>query len=64
MAAEPEPTSPSTDDPKEQFRQALERKKRQAGDGVGQTGHGQSPHGATDTHQHGGRREFRRKAGG
>jgi hypothetical protein len=64
MAAEPEQTSPSTDDPKEQFRQALERKKRQTGDGVGQTGHGQSPHGATDTHQHGGRREFRRKAGG
>jgi hypothetical protein len=69
MAANTEPTpseqtGAGADDPKEQFRLALERKKRQATDSVGQTRHGESPHGATDTHQHGGRREFRRKAGG
>lgn len=54
---------PAIDDTKEKFRQALERKKGGGPDGVGGAGHGDSPHGKTDTHQHGGKREFRRKAG-
>jgi hypothetical protein len=61
--AEETPT-PDPDDPKEKFRQALERKKRQSPDGVGDGRGGESPHGKADTHQHGGKREFRRKSGG
>ena len=57
-----DPTEPL--DPKEQFRLALERKKQQSSDSVGAGSLGESPHGKPDTHQHGGKREFRRKAGG
>ncbi|MDO5683352.1 MAG: DUF5302 family protein [Propionibacteriaceae bacterium] len=61
-AAEPQDTQEALD-PKEAMRQALERKR----------GGGQQPHGRSDHHrdgggkahgQAGGRREFRRKAGG
>jgi hypothetical protein len=59
-----DPDAPDPDDAKAKFRQALERKKRQGPDGVSGGRGGESTHGRTDTHQHGGKREFRRKAGG
>lgn len=71
-APEPDPSrspdpnasrAPDVDDAKVKFRQALERKKQTAHDSVDDSRHGESVHGRTDTHQHGGKREFRRKAG-
>ena len=51
-------------DPKEQFRQALQRKKDQQGTGAdGDGGRGGQGHGKPDTHAHGGKRQFRRKSG-
>jgi hypothetical protein len=52
------------DDPKEQFRQALQRKKDKHAAGVEGGGAGGSEHGKTDTHAHGAKRQFRRKSGG
>ena len=60
VTADPDPAD---DDAKEKFRQALERKKGAGPDGVSGGRQSKGPHGATDTHQHGGKREFRRKAG-
>ena len=64
MSENPEPAATDPDDPKEKFRLALERKNQQASDGVAGGKLGESPHGKPDTAQHGGKREFRRKAGG
>jgi Family of unknown function (DUF5302) len=64
MADNQEPATTDPDDPKEKFRQALERKNQGATDGVGGGKLGESPHGKADTHAHGGKRQFRRKAGG
>lgn len=64
MAENEDSRQSDPDDPKEKFRQALERKKQQSQDGVTDGRAGESPHGRPDSHQHGGRREFRRKAGG
>jgi hypothetical protein len=64
MSQDQDPTPTDPDDPKEKFRQALERKKQQGPDGVGGGRGGESTHGKTDSHQHGGKREFRRKSGG
>jgi hypothetical protein len=51
------------DDPKEQMRLALERKKQIQQDNVG-GGRGKgSGQAKTDTHARGGKREFRRKSG-
>lgn len=58
----PEPTA-EADDAKARFREALERKKQNPPDSVSDPRHGEAVHGRTDTHQHGGKREFRRKAG-
>ena len=58
MAEQPE------DDNKRKFREALERKNRQAQDAVSDNRQGESAHGDTDTHAHGGKRQFRRKSGG
>ena len=54
----------SSEDVKAKFREALERKNRQAHDAVADNRSGDSTHGPTDTHAHGGKREFRRKSGG
>jgi|1185.fasta_scaffold25767_3 hypothetical protein len=52
-------------DPKEKFRQALQRKKDQhAASLEGGGGAGGSEHGKPDTHAHGAKRQFRRKSGG
>ena len=64
MAEDQDTTTPDPDDPKEKFRQALERKNQHANDGVSSGTLGESPHGKADTHAHGGKRQFRRKAGG
>ena len=57
----PAADSPS-DDPKERYRQALERKKAQGGHHAhGQTSSGGSPKGSSS--KAGGKREFRRKSG-
>jgi hypothetical protein len=53
----------ASDDPKEQMRLALERKKQaQRDSGTGGRGKDQQA-GRPDTHPHGGKREFRRKSG-
>lgn len=62
MSDENTPES-GTNDVKEQFRLALERKNKQAHDAHGNGKHGESSHGETDTHAHGAKREFRRKSG-
>jgi len=54
----------SSEDVKAKFREALERKNRQAQDAVSDNRQGESAHGDTDTHAHGGKRQFRRKSGG
>ena len=64
MTEDQDATPADPDDPKEKFRQALERKKQQGPDGISGGRGGESTHGKTDTHQHGGKREFRRKSGG
>ena len=53
----------SSEDVKAKFREALERKNKQAHDAVEEGKHGTSVHGDTDTHAHGGKRQFRRKSG-
>jgi hypothetical protein len=54
--------SPGSDDPKERYRQALERKKAQGGhQGHGQASSGTSAKGSSS--KAGGKREFRRKSG-
>jgi hypothetical protein len=53
----------SSEDVKAKFREALERKNRQAQDAVADNRHGESAHGNTDTHAQGAKREFRRKSG-
>jgi hypothetical protein len=55
--------STEKNDAKEQFRQALERKNQGHADRVADARSGESVHGNPDTHQHGGKREFRRKSG-
>lgn len=62
MPSQKKPTK-QTDGTKEQFRQALERKKQQQADGVAEGRAGNGAQGKADTHQHGGKREFRRKSG-
>jgi hypothetical protein len=59
-----EPTGAETaNDPKEQMRLALERKKQAHSESVS-GGRGKGPdQGKTDTHARGGKREFRRKSG-
>jgi hypothetical protein len=53
----------ASNDPKEQMRLALERKKQAQQDNVS-GGRGQGPgQGKTDTHARGAKREFRRKSG-
>ena len=55
-------TDVPSDDPKERYRQALERKKTQGG----HQGHGQSSSGGSakaSSAKAGGKREFRRKSG-
>ena len=55
-------TDAPSDDPKERYRQALERKKAQGGhQGHGQTSSGNSSKGSSA--KAGGKREFRRKSG-
>jgi hypothetical protein len=54
----------SSEDVKAKFREALERKNKQATDKVAETAQGESTHGETDTHAHGTKRQFRRKSGG
>jgi hypothetical protein len=54
----------SSEDVKAKFREALERKNKQAHDKVTETAQGESVHGETDTHAHGTKRQFRRKSGG
>jgi hypothetical protein len=56
-------TKSGTDATKEQFRQALERKNQGHADRVAEARSGESVHGGPDTHQRGGKREFRRKSG-
>jgi hypothetical protein len=63
MSADDNAQSTEPDDPKEKFRLALERKKQHGQDGVSGGRGGESTHGKPDTHQHGGKREFRRKSG-
>ncbi len=63
MATDETKPTPGRDDPKDKYREALERKKQQGADGVGGGRGGESTHGKPDTHQHGGKREFRRKSG-
>lgn len=54
--------APASDDPKERYRQALERKKAQGGhQGHGQASSGTSAKGSSS--KAGGKREFRRKSG-
>ena len=53
----------SSEDVKAKFREALERKNQQAHDAVAEGKHGDPVHGDTDTHAHGGKRQFRRKSG-
>jgi hypothetical protein len=53
----------SSEDVKAKFREALERKNRQSQDAVNENRQGESAHGDTDTHAHGGKRQFRRKSG-
>lgn len=53
----------SSEDVKAKFREALERKNRQAHDAVSSERPGESEHGDTDTHAHGTKRQFRRKSG-
>jgi hypothetical protein len=52
-----------SEDVKAKFREALERKNRQNQDAVGESRQGEAAHGETDTHAHGGKRQFRRKSG-
>ena len=52
-----------TEDVKAKFREALERKNKAAQDTGNDARHGESVHGETDTHAHGGKRQFRRKSG-
>ena len=64
MAEDKDPPAPDapSDDPKERYRQALERKKAQGGhQGHGQTSSGNSSKGSSA--KAGGKREFRRKSG-
>lgn len=51
------------DDVKAKFREALQRKGQHASEHQGGGQRGDSAHGETDTHAHGGKREFRRKSG-
>jgi hypothetical protein len=53
----------SSEDVKAKFREALERKNKQSHDAVNEAKPGGSDHGDTDTHPHGGKRQFRRKSG-
>ncbi len=53
----------SSEDVKAKFREALERKNKKARDAVADDKQADSVHGDTDTHAHGGKREFRRKSG-
>jgi Family of unknown function (DUF5302) len=50
-------------DVKEKFREALERKGKHATEHQSGGQRGDGAHGGTDTHAHGGKREFRRKSG-
>lgn len=50
-------------DVKDKFREALERKNRQSHGAMTDNRQGESSHGGTDTHAHGGKRQFRRKSG-
>ncbi|HEX5018948.1 MAG TPA: DUF5302 domain-containing protein [Actinomycetes bacterium] len=52
-----------TEDVKAKFREALERKNKAAQDSANDSRHDESVHGETDTHAHGGKRQFRRKSG-
>ena len=65
MAKKAEPTPDSTepsDDPKEKFRQALEKKKNKSGYGSeSNVSSGSAAHGTSG--KAGGKREFRRKSG-
>jgi hypothetical protein len=54
-------TTGAPEDVKAKFREALERKNRQSHDDVEDHHHDESVHGGTDTHAHGGKRDFRRK---
>ena len=55
----------SSEDVKAKFREALERKNKQATKTRSPTAaQGESAHGETDTHAHGTKRQFRRKSGG
>ena len=57
-------TKKAAKDPKEQFRQALERKKdQQQGRQTAAEGGDPQGHGKPDTHSHSHKREFRRKSG-
>lgn len=55
--------SESPSDPKEQMRQALERKKQATGDHGTGAGPAKGAAGKPDSHAQGGKREFRRKSG-
>lgn len=62
MAEDKDTQSAAADDPKERYRQALERKKAQGGhQGHGQAATGTSAKGSSA--KAGGKREFRRKSG-
>lgn len=53
-----------SEDVKAKFREALERKNKKSKDVAADGPQGESAHGDTDTHAHGGKRQFRRKSGG
>ena len=64
MASEPDPTAGDDDDVKRKFREALERKRGQHPDKVGDA-EGRDPSKVHGTHgPAASRREFRRKSGG
>jgi hypothetical protein len=52
-----------SEDVKAKYREALERKNKKTSDAVSGGKQGEAVHGGTDTHAHGGRRQFRRKSG-